>query len=290
MPSNLPLSVVVVRWKNGPELRNCLESLLRAEGSAPMEIILVDSGSGDGGVEELRRDYPSVRMIELEENLGFGAAANRGVGLGSQPFIALLNPDTRMPVGSLRALVEGLGNSRAAGVVPLMSSPEGKSQARWQLRRLPRLWDLCCGRSGSPVSRNSLPAGRREIPQPAAAAWLLRREIWDLLEGFDERFRPAWWEDVDFCFRLRQLVETGEIETGFLLLENISVLHEGGSSLESMDRVEFLEIYCRNLLRFSKKHLPNRFGLIRSCLRFKLRVLSLWTPGLRGISKKVDHW
>ncbi len=281
MGAEIPVAVIIVRWKNGPELRECLESLLNSRGERPAEMILVDSGSGDGGAEILARDFPSIRVLQLDRNLGFAAAANRGVSLSESPFVVLLNPDTIVPAGNLGRMLRGLEEVEAAGVVPRLVSPEGKAQTSWQLRRLPRVRDLCMGRSGRPFS--ALPeAGSTEIPQPAAAAWLLRREVWDRLGGFDERFFPAWWEDVDFCLRLRRFCDQGGSERGFVLLPEVELVHHGGASLSSLDQWDFLRIFHVNLLRYASLHHPQRLRLISFCLRMKMMLRYPRHRGLRA--------
>lgn len=283
MPAEIPVAVVVVRWKNGREIRECLESLVNSPEGQPAEIVMVDSGSNDGGAELLARDFPSVRVLELGKNLGFAAAANRGVSMSSSPYVALLNPDTRAPAGSLGRMVEALSGSDAAGVVPRLISPDGSPQTRWQLRELPRVFELCLGRSGKAMR---IRQGRAtvEIPQPAAAAWLLRRDIWNRLNGFDERFVPAWWEDVDFCRRLKGFCDESGPEKGFVVLPEVEIIHQGGASLSSLKTRDFLRIFHANLLRYAEIHAPEKLGLISLCLRLKI---TLRYGGHRGLWPEI---
>jgi len=273
--TTLPMAVILVRWKNGEELSRCLQSIFSKEGRCPEEIILVDSGSGDGGAKTLLRDFPSVRLLELEENLGFAAAANRGVSLTTAPVLSLLNPDTLVLDGALEKLYAALRDSSAAGVVPQLFSPGMESQFRWQLRELPTLGDLLLGRSGRPSFRKR-PANVIEVVQPAAAAWTLRREVWEYLGGLDERFAPAWWEDVDFCLRLKNAIAAQDFpcERGFLFQPDIHVLHKGASSLEMLERREFLEIFYRNLLLYTAKHHQSALRWIRPAIGLKRSLLS----------------
>lgn len=279
MEFELPVAVIIVRWKNGAELRGCLESLLNSRGERPAEIILVDSGSGDGGAEILARDFSSIRVLQLERNLGFAAAANRGVSMSESPFLILLNPDTIVPEGNLGRMLRRLKEVEAAGVIPRLVSPEGRAQASWQLRRLPRVRDLCLGRSGTPFEFRRGP-GPVEIPQPAAAAWMLHREVWEHLGGLDEGFSPAWWEDVDFCLRLRHYRDQGGVERGFVLLPDIEITHLGGASLSSLAKRDFLRIFHANLLRYAALHERESLGLISFCLRLKLMLRYPWSRGL----------
>jgi len=271
----LPIAVVLVRWKHGEVLERCLESIFSEEQKSLQEVILVDSGSGDGGAGVLAQRFPSVRLLELEKNLGFAAAANRGVSLSTAPVITLLNPDTIVLDGALEKLGAALEDSSAAGVVPQLFSPGMTSQFRWQLRELPGVGDLLLGRSG-PSSFRRQPRKLIEVAQPAAAAWTLRRDVWEYLGGLDERFAPAWWEDVDFCLRLKNAITAQDFpwEQGFLFQPDIHVLHQGASSLEKLERQEFLEIFYRNLLRYTAKHHPRALRWIRPLIGLKLAFLS----------------
>ncbi|MCP4900848.1 MAG: glycosyltransferase family 2 protein, partial [bacterium] len=202
---NSKISTVIVRWRNGKELERCIASLLAHGGSELEEIIVVDSGSGDGGGERLQQAFHNIEVVQLEHNRSFAWAANQGVARTCGDFVLLLNPDTEITEGSLEVLVGYLmEHPNAAGAVPLLVEPDGSSQHHWQLRCLPRLRDLALGRSGRPQFPNS-PTQPTQAEQPAAAAWCIRRVVWDALEGLHSGFAPAWWEDVDFCVRLAAL-------------------------------------------------------------------------------------
>ena len=91
-----------------------------------------------------------------------------------------------------------------------------------------------------------------QVDQPAAAALMVRRDAFDEVGGFDEQFYPAWYEDVDFCLRVK--------EKGWELYfaADAKFLHEGGYSAARMGAEDFLRSYYRNQLRYARKH----FGLM----------------------------
>ncbi len=282
--TSLRTVAVVVRWRGGDEVDRCLRSLLRHGGRELERVTLVDSGSADGGAERLAAAFPEVEIIALDENRSFAFAANRGAARSDSPGVLLVNPDTELEPGAVDALIDELARRpEAAGVVPLLAGTDGTPQHRWQLRRLPGPLRLATGRGGAAQFSGPAPAGPAAVEQPAAAAWLVRRTVWNELGGLDESFAPAWWEDVDFCARLRRLRrELGTTGTGFWVVPGARVAHRGGSSLAQLTDSEFLVAYHRNLLRYAERHHPSSLGLVRIGLRLSLGLRALARPSRRS--------
>ncbi len=277
------VAAVVVRWKNGDEIRRCLQSLIDLGGDCLQRIILVDSGSGDGGAERLRTDFPDVDVVALEENLGFAHAVNRGAANADEPLLMVLNPDTEVRANAIDSLAGVLDERPAtAASVPLLESVDGSSQHEWQLRRLPTPLQLALGRSGAPQFSNP-PATILPVEQPAAAAWLVRRQVWDAIGGLDAGYVPAWWEDVDFCARLQGRLADPEFSSteGFVVEPRARFTHVGGSSVKELDDATFLVAYYRNLLRYAAQHHPDHFRTIRAGLRLSLKTRGILRPGRR---------
>jgi len=99
--------VVVLSFDGGQMTIDCIESLLASEWPAErMEIVLVDNGSLDDVADRVRADYPTVRLLEPLENLGFAGGCNLGMRLpGEHQFVALVNNDATVEPGWLRPLV-----------------------------------------------------------------------------------------------------------------------------------------------------------------------------------------
>ena len=273
------VDAVIVSWRSGPELDRCLRSLQEHAASHLESTTVVDSASGDGTADRVAAAWPEVRLEPLTDNVGFAAAANRGIADGAAELVLLLNPDTEVTADAVARLVETLDREpRAFGAVPVLVGANGRAQHRWQLRRLPTVWRLATGRSGAPAFR-APPTACRSVPQPAAAAWLVRRSRWVELGGFDPRFRPAWWEDVDLCARLATEAGAGE-RSGFLVEPRASVRHAGGSSVPRLGSTAFLEAYHRNLLRYATLHHPRHLTVIRNILQTVLALRGLVRPEL----------
>jgi GT2 family glycosyltransferase len=277
----MSVTAVVVRWRGGDEVDRCLESLIQHGAGDLTRIVLVDSGSGDGGAERIAQDYRQVEVVALPENRSFAWAVSQGIKACDEALLLILNPDATLTEGSLGTLCEALaGRPESAGVVPLLVDPDGRSQHRWQLRRLPGALRLACGLPGPPQFSGEPPQDIGPVEQPAAAAWLVRRELWLALDGFDPGYVPAWWEDVDFCARLmRRLGEPGfPVRAGFSVVPKARVLHSGGSSVAELSRFEFLKAFYENLLRYAERHHRRSLRLIRIGLRLSLIARAVARP------------
>ncbi len=119
----LPVSIVVVNYNGKSFLSDCLTSLKALDPPA-RDVILVDNGSSDGSVDWVREFYSWVRVIESEDNLGYCGGNNLGIKASSEPFVALLNNDTKVEPDWLVYLFEALkGDPRAAACTLILILP-----------------------------------------------------------------------------------------------------------------------------------------------------------------------
>src|SRR4030088_2974102 len=98
-------SVIVVNFNGQHFLENCLEALLEQELGEPFEVLLVDNGSGDDSVAFVRRRFQTIQVIEARINRGFACDKNPGIRAARGHYIVLLNNDTQVRAGWLKALV-----------------------------------------------------------------------------------------------------------------------------------------------------------------------------------------
>lgn len=286
---NGSVDAVVVRYRGGDEVARCLASLREHGGPRLHRTALVDSGSHDGGEQRLAEAFPEVTVVSLEENLSFAHAANEGVSCLDAEYLLLLNPDAEVTAGCVDRLAEVLDRRPGvAGVVPLLVEPDGRLQYRWQLRRLPGAARLALGLSGAPAFRKP-PVEAAAVAQPAASCWLIRRSAWEALNGFDEDFAPAWWEDVDLCRRLQRGLERGElpVRKGFVVNPQARAVHIGGSSVSAIGDQAFLAAYFTNLARYVRRHHAAASGPVLASLRLSLLVRGVARPRRRTIYFKL---
>ncbi|HEX9162256.1 MAG TPA: glycosyltransferase family 2 protein [Thermoanaerobaculia bacterium] len=265
------LSIVIVTWNSARWIDRCLRSLPAACEGLSYEVVVYDNASIDGTLHRLPDD--SARVIRSSQNDGFAAATNRALGMSRGPFVFLLNPDCELGPRSLTVLCEFLGqHPNAAAAAPILLDERGDSQREFQLRRLPTLRALA---AEALLLDKMMPRNRattlyryrdldldlsepQRIEQPAAAALLIRRSVFDEIGGFDEQFTPAWFEDVDFCRRL------AEAEKELYVVPAAHARHVGGASLEHMTYGQFIDLWYRNMWRYARKWFsPRRAEALR---------------------------
>ena len=117
MPDNAPsLSVIIVNVDTAKWLKPCLESLQEQEIFDSVEVVVVDNGSGDGSAGMVRQDFPDVKLVRLEETVGFGTANNYGAKHSSAPVLLFLNPDTILREASLSTILSRLAEHPHCGI------------------------------------------------------------------------------------------------------------------------------------------------------------------------------
>lgn len=251
------MAVVVVNFNTRELLRNCLASVLLEE---PAEVVVVDNGSADDSRALVRNGFPGVLLISEPRNPGFGAAANRGVAACGAPYVLLLNADTRLEPGALRALTGELDRHPKAAVVgPRLLETDGRPQSSWFPEPTPfnllalntflnRLVRVTPGlaRRFRPVWGRDVPAGT--VPWLKGAALALRREAFQAIGGFDESFF-LYAEDVDLCFRLRN----AGWEVRFT--PAAQVVHVEGASTRQV-RAEAMVLFFDSLARLYRRYYP----------------------------------
>lgn len=255
------LSIVLVTWDPGEELSRCLHSLAesRVKCSPNLELIVVDNGSKSFPVQEIRDFWPEALVCRNKKNVGFARAANMGAKAASGNVLLFLNPDTEAVGDPFTPLLRGFAQSPQVVALAPRLIPANETDQSFQLRRLPS-WgqvvrELLLFDKLFPNNRffrrdrylqqdRSLPF---PVEQPAAAALAVRREVFWRIGGFDERFFPAWFEDVDLSVRL--------LQQGIILFWPESCFtHRGGVAKEALGYDRFLPVYYRNALRFWQKH------------------------------------
>ncbi len=219
---------------------DCLPDLLRSlEKLSPdeIEILFVDNHSSDSGVELIRKWDRTSLVVQNERNEGWSAANNQGLKVAKGEFILLANPDIWFEPQALQGLVRFLEeHSEFAAAAPQLLNPDGSVQP--SCRRLPTLSDLVFQMTGmaflfpkSFFNRWKLPEFDhqtfREVEQPMASAFLVRRGAFEKAGGLDERFF-VFFGDVDFCRKLK--------EAGFRIAfwPESKVFHRRGSSTREM--------------------------------------------------------
>jgi len=113
----MDLSIIIVNWNSKEYLRKCVGSILTGTRGLDFEIIVIDSASFDGCAEMLRNEFPRVRFIQSQENLGFAKANNLAFQSAIGEFLLFLNPDTEIVGPAINLLHSALKELPDAGAV-----------------------------------------------------------------------------------------------------------------------------------------------------------------------------
>jgi len=264
------VTVIIVSFNTKEELEACLASMAAAPPAVAHRIVVVDNASSDGTPAAVRQNWPVVRLIASDRNLGFAAANNLAIREADTEFVLLLNSDTLVPAGAIDALVGALeSDPGAAAVGPRLVGADGRPEISFgpmmgpfnELRQkvLGRLYDR---RVAAAVSRVTRMTRERQYPDWVSGACLLVRRADALAAGLlDDRYF-LYAEDVDFCAALRS------IGRRILFTPDAEVVHLRGASGRKR-RVETNYAYRRSQLAFYERHHPRWAPVLRAYLRLR---------------------
>ncbi len=199
--SRVDVSIIIPVFNHLQDTLNCLKSLAECNDKARFEIIITDDGSTDS-TQSVFSQCKNLNYIRNEDNLGFLAACNTAAETAIGEFIVLLNNDTVVLPGWLDALVDTFSEHPQAGLVGAkLVYPNGTLQEAGGIV----FKDGSAFNFGRDEDPNK-PAVNylREVDYCSAACICVPKKIWQDLNGFDEFFSPAYYEDTDFAFRVRE--------------------------------------------------------------------------------------
>lgn len=249
-----PVAVIILNWNGEKLLREFLPSVVANTDLALADVIVADNGSTDGSLELLRREFPGVKLLAFDENLGFAGGYNRALRETGYPYTVLLNSDVETPKGWLAPLHDFMeAHPEAAACQPKILSYKEKQRFEY------------AGAAGGFIDRNGYPYCRgrifdtveddngqydtpTEVFWATGAALMVRTRLYEEAGGLDERFF-AHMEEIDLCWRLLLMGKT------LWCVPASHVYHLGGGSLPAANpRKTYLNF--RNNLLLLHKNLP----------------------------------
>ena len=285
------IDIVIVNWNSGDQLKKCLDSIARLECDTLSKVIVVDNDSFDGSADSLETVGLPLQVIYNNENLGFACACNHGARECHAPYLLFLNPDTEIFDHSLTkplAFMEE-DNASTVGICGIQLVDE-KGQISRSCARFPTIKRFAM----QAIGLNKLPGLKGEgvhmddwdhltnktVDHVIGAFFFMRRQLFDVLGGFDERFF-VYLEDVDFSLRAKK----AGWESYYLA--DAQAFHKGGGSSQRVKAIRlFYSLQSRSLYSF--KHFNGLqawllFGVMATIEPITRSVFSLFRGGLEDL-------
>ena len=252
------VSVLVISYNTRAMTLACLRSL-RAETRVPHEVVVLDNASSDGSAEAIAAAFPEVTLIASRENLGFAGGNNRAAEQARGRFILLLNPDTVVLDGAVDRLVAFAARTPRAriwGGRTLHADGRLNPASCW--RRM-TLWNAFCRTAGlaglfpgsglfNAEAYGGWDRGTvRAVDLVSGCFFLIERELWRALEGFDRDFF-MFGEEADLCLRARTLGADPHVTP------DATIVHHGSASMP--DQAEKMAMLLQAKVALVRRHFP----------------------------------
>ena len=201
------ISAIVVNWNGKEVLSGCLKSLLNQD-YEDVEILVVDNGSEDGSQALVKKEFPSVKLVENEANLGFGPAVNKGFEKAEGDCFIFLNNDLALQPDCLRQLAKLLDSDPTVGAaIPkiLYYSSSEKNVPKEPARInsygvLINYTGIACPNLIDQFDQPDLPL----TESACGGIFMLPREVYEKVGGFDDDLF-LYHEDHDLSWRIRMM-------------------------------------------------------------------------------------
>jgi GT2 family glycosyltransferase len=281
------LSIILVNWNTREMLLACLRAIAANPPARGYEVWVVDNDSSDGSVEAVRQQFPEVRLIANERNVGFAAANNLAIARCDGRYVLLLNSDTEVHAGALEAMCSYLDNNPRVGAVGCtLQNPDGSIQ-RSAWRGYPSiastaiegfyLWKLfpeMVARSEVALARHT---SAQEVDHLLGACIMSRREVITQVGALDDDYF-LFLEETDWCRR----IQAGGWKV--IYLPGPSITHYGQQSMRQIP-AKTLPIFYASLCRFVRKSAgPSGWAtviLLKLVIALTVLVrMALWTVRL----------
>ncbi|MGQ9706705.1 MAG: glycosyltransferase family 2 protein [bacterium] len=209
------IRAVVITYNSEKTIGDCLDYLIRDRDVGVIsEIYVVDNSSTDRTKHIIKTINSDIELIELNKNVGYGSACNIGAKFAKTKYLIFLNPDIVIPEGEISKMCSFLDNNNNVAIVGGWLSDES-GVPNYSFRRFPSLRLALfhresllrallgkIGITGGYITHLRAPERPIEVDWVLGAVMMVRRDVFELLGGFDEGFF-LYQEDVDICWRTR---------------------------------------------------------------------------------------
>lgn len=201
---NIFCSIIIPVYNNLELTKKCLEAIFAHTSERMFELVIIDNASSDGTGEHLKNlGYGKFKLISNQYNVGYTTACNQGAKIATGKYLVFLNNDTEPKEGWLDYLVATAEQDLLIGAVgSKLIYPDGKLQEAGAIINRDGSNDSL-GNGGDPNDpRYNV---YKDVDYCTGASLLVRHDLFKEVGGLDERYAPAYYEDPDLCFSIREL-------------------------------------------------------------------------------------
>lgn len=252
------ISILIVHYRNEPDLIECLNSIYEFKPKASFEIILVDNSERKTITNKLNK-FKFIKYIPSAKNLGYGVGMNLAASYAKGEFLFILNPDVVFTKNIIDPLLKKIFGSKQMGIIaPLLYSPQGKILEQgakeinikniiFKYSFIDKIWPR------NPISENywinKWDKNLQKVDNVPGTAFIIRNELFKKIGGFDSNFF-LYFEEFDLCKRIRDL--------GYkIYIDPVSpLIHKWGTTTRQLSNKN--EIFKKSRFYYFKKH----FGLL----------------------------
>jgi GT2 family glycosyltransferase len=263
------LSVIIINRNTAKLLIDCLGHVFKSELEQRPEVIVVDNGSTDDSVEQVRANYPEVKIIEAGRNLGFAAANNRAAEHASSECFLLVNTDAMLEPDCAAKLLSLMRQDPEIGMVgPKLLNKDGTLQTSFEA--VPTLATECLNRSLlKRLFPKRYPGKHSGFTEPTpvealiGAVMMIRCKAFEQLGGFDEDYF-FFLEETDLAVRMRK--------NGWKVLHEprAHAFHLQGATAKGNEAAARIEFYRSRYLFFIK-----HYGGAANCILTLVKITEL---------------
>lgn len=267
----MDVSLVIPNWNGAEKIKKNLPRVLRTEGVG--EFIVCDDASSDESVDILKKEFPEVKLIIRDKNGGFSSNVNTGVSYAKGELIFLLNSDAVPEKDCLKFVLPHFIN-------PQVFSVSFNTGGSWSWANIKNgfFWHYMSDKKVTTAHQTLWASG---------GSMIFRRDVWDMLGGFDELFNPFYEEDVDLGYRANK--------RGYINLwepkAKVEHYKQVGVIAQHFSKSTVAKTAQRNQLIFIWKNITNEFFFAehkKTLLKWLLTKPGYWPTFLRAFLRRGE--
>lgn len=283
---DIDVSVLIVNYNTEDVLADCLKSVYEKTSGINFEIIVVDNNSRKGSLDAIQKDFPSINVLLLENNLGFGQANNEGAKIARGTYLFILNPDTLLIDNPIEVLFDYMQKNRDVGIC-------GGNMYKIDMSPASSYYDvdfLCLEyrivfNQKRTVGFN-LSGKPKDVNVIVGADLFISKDLFNNFGGFDPDFF-MYFEEVELCWRVQKM--------GYRIVSvpEAEIIHLQGSSAENkseeLGKWSYKEHWYSKLVFFYKTKGKAQTAVVYHISLLKLQLAKILYR-VKNDRTKISYW